>query len=361
MVANEFYDYPPIMRSRGDIQAITITAKRYMINFKTALVSTFFKRQRAYIQTWLDVNHLTQQDQQKGLAYEIQCLINGWKKRPRRPPKKRQKCQRTEIQEPDPMPPQVIDFIEQERQLLGQPADLSDKQLKHDLWRTIRYLHHTLKFYEEYGVGKGFSLAPVARVKSHFMTIDTVVLFELLKNVASALDDNCPLWLLPVLRLSIKDVRKGDPKHPFKDIMWRKTFNLDGLRRRMRFNYQIDTDGISMSSHFVATKKSGVKKLKRRRYRARRRMSSEERVIAIDPGRTNLITAYDTYTGSYKTLSRGGYRQAIGFAVRQKNAVLREAPLHGINQSLSRTSMRTSNRLKMYSYRQVLIRNYEKL
>jgi len=34
----------------------------------------------------------------------------------------------------------------------------------------------------EHGVGHGFSIAPVCQIKRHFMTIDTTVLFEWLKN-----------------------------------------------------------------------------------------------------------------------------------------------------------------------------------
>ena len=354
VVKNEFTDYPDITRCRGDIQAITIAAKRYMANFKTALITPFFKRQRAFIKVWLDANNLDKS------PYEVQCLVNGWKRPTPRPKnsKKRQKKQ------PPPVnldvEPELNAFVEQERELLGKPADLCFVQLGRNYWRTVKYLYHILKYYNEHGVGKGFSLAPVARIKSYFMTVDTTVLFELLKNVASKLGSSCPEWLVPIKTLSCKDVIKGSPEHSFKDVMWRKTFNLDGLRKKMRFNYQVDTDGVSMTSHFVVTKKSRTRRAKRMRYKAKHR-NVVKRVISIDPGRTNLITAYDTYTNSYKTLTRAGYRHAVGFAVRQRRAFLRDLPLHGINQSLSCTSMRTCNRLKMYLFRQVIIRNYKRL
>ena len=86
VVENEFYDYPQVARCRGDIQVVTIAAKRYMTNFKTAVTSKFIDRQRAFITTWLKIHEVDDDVN----AYEIQCRINGWTKQGR--PNKRKKA-----------------------------------------------------------------------------------------------------------------------------------------------------------------------------------------------------------------------------------------------------------------------------
>lgn len=409
---NEFYDYPPIQRNRGDCQAITIAAARYGTNFKTSLLHSFLGRQKSFIGTWLTyqqkkkheehyrkerglnekLDHLrtmlTHTPDKKGLeediekyqeevrrerekhknamrrwkdlsAFEVQCAINGWGQRTKaRRSTKRKRNDADPESEADRTPQEVRDFIERERALLNNPREfeITDRM---DVGMLLRYLFHILNFYREHDVGNGFSLAPVCKIKRHFMTIDTTGLYELLKNVAAEADTKlCPPWLVHLRHVPLKQLFKN-PK--VIDAMWRDTFDLDGLRRRRTFGKQIDTDGVSMVVHFHATCRQRTKHAKRVRQRRQRQTSTSSRVIAIDPGRSNLVTALDSSTSKTKTLTRRDYYHRAGIKRATAKVALWEFELLGVGTSLAKTAIRTTSARLSYEYRQVIIRNYERL
>ena len=138
----------------------------------------------------------------------------------------------------------------------------------------LKYFHRIMSFYDFHQVGKGFSLAPIVQIKSHHLSIDSTVLYEMLKNVYNTLGPSAPEWMSPLASLTCKTMMSSS----FKDEMWRKTFELTGLRRNRRFNNQVDTDGVTMSVHFVFTKKSRTRNRKRRCHKYRFRTS---RVVSI--------------------------------------------------------------------------------
>ena len=406
---NEFYDYPHIQRNRGDCQAITIAAARYSTNFKTSVLHSFLTRQKGFIGTWLaqqqrldkqegelkknlkrlhdDILKMDPYDAKRHLlekkimhheeeiktrremfknrqrqwdevsAFTIQCAINGWKDGSQRPrTRKRKRHRNDEDEAASPIPTQVPAFIAQERALLGNPTDFEITG-KTNLKMLLRYLFHILEFYREHGVGSGFSLAPVCQIKRHFMTIDTTVLYELLKNVATKAESGCPEWLVPVRNKSLKELFQDSS---LVDSLWRTTFNLDGLRRRRKFGRQIDTDGVSMVAHFNVTFRKRDKHTKRLRQRQAAQQASA-RVIAIDPGRSNLVTAFDSANSRITTLTRRAYYHKAGIAKATTKVAQWELPLRGVVASLSKTSIRTSSARLAYEYRQIIVRNYDHL
>jgi transposase len=145
--------------------------------------------------------------------------------------------------------------------------------------------------------------------------------------------------------------------------MWKKTFNLDGLRRRRRFGNQIDTDGVSLVTHFNVKVRARTKHKKRRRYKQRKQQggSSSTRIIAIDPGRNNLVMAFDSATSSTRKLTRKTYYQRAGINKATRKIANCELPLHGVNSKLSKASIRTSSARLSYEYRQTIIKNYDRL
>ena len=89
---------------------------------------------------------------------------------------------------------------------------------------------------------------------------------------------------------------------------------LDGLRRRRTFGHQIDTDGVAMTVHFHVT----IRKRAKHQKRVKQPPHTFKRIVAIDPGRTNLVTALDSSTSKLRTLTCGEYYKnkmlsAIGF------------------------------------------------
>lgn len=410
---NEFHDYPHIQRNRGDCQAITIAAARYGTNFKTSVLHAFLARQKGFISTWLAHQQQLETEEHKNgekelkkklkqqrdtvfkmhpddtkrqhieeeikagedeikrrqqmfknrqrqwkevSAFTIQCAINGWKDGSQRTTRKRRRNGDNEDEALPQTPAQVPVFIDQERALLGNPTDfqITDKT---NVEMLLRYLFHVLEYYREQGVGSGFSIAPVCKIKRHFMTIDTTVLYELLKNVATEAGAACPEWLVPVRSMTLKAFFQNTS---LVDTLWRFTFDLNGLRRRRTFGRQIDTDGVSMVAHFQVTLRQRGKHAKRLRQRQAAQQASA-RVIAIDPGRNNLVTAFDSVTSRITTLTRRAYYQRAGISKATTKVAHWELPLRGIVASFRKTSIRTSSARLAYQYRQVLVRNYDKL
>ena len=349
---NEFYDYPRIQRTRGDCQAITIAAARYGTNLKTSVLHSFLGRQKAFVGTWLQYHELESEELS---AYRVQCLINGWEKPPL-PRKRKRKKDNDKGDEPEELPAKVSAFIEDERKLLGNPTDfvITKKTCAENL---VHYLFHILEFYRVHGVGRGFSIAPVCQIKRHFMTIDTTVLFELLKNVAAKADpESCPEWLTALGKMSLPTFFQE--KHQgLRDAAWNATFNIDGLRRRRTFGHQIDTDGVAMTVHFHVT----IRKRAKHQKRIKQQPHAFRRIVAIDPGRTNLVTALDSSTSKLRTLTRGEYYKKARIHRLQKKTRAWELPLRGVVSAWANTSIRTSSPSLAYAYRQVVVRNYDRL
>ena len=131
-----------------------------MTNFKNSLVFPFDRRQKAYVIRWCGNNNIDESQ-----AYPIRCAINGWK------------CKTEVVLD-------AINFVEEERYLLGieNKAELSYEWLKTHPTDVLKYYFHILSCNEKEEDARKFTLAPVSRIKNHFMTIDTKILYHLTRN-----------------------------------------------------------------------------------------------------------------------------------------------------------------------------------
>lgn len=313
--------FPKIQRNRGDMQAITIACKRYETNFKNSLFVPFFRRQKSYIQTWMRIEGI------QGIhAWSIQNYINGSTTRGLRR-----------------LPCRIQDFIREERKLL--PNKVTEKSLKKNYHSVISYYYHILQYYHATEEGKKFRLAPLCQIKCHFLTIDNTVLREILINVRSKTkqEEDFPSNLSHAI----------DEKNMHDDV-WKTIFNYDGLRRRRRFNHQVDTNGDKVCFHFQVTKKQY--------HRGKRRSRSQERrVISIDPGRANLITAYDEVEEKYHRLTRRQYYKSSGMLKRIKCVTHRNLQMKGVYEAMSKTPTRSAEDKDWYNYQMILTRHYDLL
>jgi hypothetical protein len=104
-----------------------------------------------------------------------------------------------------------------------------------------------------------------------------------------------------------------------KSILNLQGCNYDGLRRTKTFSSRIDTDGTKVCFHFRVTKKViGEKNKAKNTKQKKKRYTRPRRVVAIDPGRVNLIMAYDTSNGKYHRLTRNYYYRACGMKRRTR-------------------------------------------
>lgn len=268
-----FSNFPEIKRNTGDTQAYVYASKQYMTNFKNSLIFTFKNRQKAYLIKWCSVNNITE----KGAYHSIQCAINGWG------------C-RTKV------PEEAGDFVEKQRKMLKDPDGITFTWIGINMELVVKYFYHILMFMEKYEDTRKFNLAPISSIKSHFLTIDTTVLYNLMKNV------------------KLIDMKKTDFM-ALRGEHWESIFNINGLCNKGTFSDIIETDGISACFHFKVPKVD--KKIKNRM------IKKAKRVIAIDPGRSNLIFGVEKLeTGKIKTykLTRSRYYTEAGMKTANRKA-----------------------------------------
>jgi hypothetical protein len=124
--------------------------------------------------------------------------------------------------------------------------------------------------------------------------------------------------------------------------VWDATFHIDDLRQRRTFNRQIDTDGVSMTVRLTVAKNGRGRHQKRLRHKQEKlQPDGGPGIVAIDPGRVNLLTAQDSQTGKTKTLTRGEYNVKGRIKKLNRKTAGWEVPLRDVNSTLSLTSMRT--------------------
>lgn len=133
----------------------------YKTNFNNTLHVPFEVRQEKYIKVCSQVNKL---DLEKPILRKIQFQINGW----------------IPFQSLTPL---IDTFILEERKLLGYPSYVNTDWLKRNPNIVINYYYHILKYYTEKEQGNKFRLAPLCQIKRHFLSIDDVVLKNILINV----------------------------------------------------------------------------------------------------------------------------------------------------------------------------------
>jgi len=301
-----FKNFPVTERYSGDADVYKYSAKKYMTNFKNSLVYPFERRQKSYIFRWCKKNNID-----KNQAYPIRCAINGWK------------C-RTEVIF------DAMNFVEEERNLLGieNKTEVSFEWLKSHPEDVLKYYFHILSCNEFEEDARKFTLAPVSRIKNHFMTIDTGILYHLMKN--------CGLY-----SGEKKDFRISKEKY------FEECFEYKKLCRKRKFSYLLETDGTAVCLHFQSPKlkKSGVTY-----------PINPKRIIAIDPGRCNLMFGVeDSPKGriTYK-LTRSMYYNSSGMTNRNKRTAKWEKDIEKSELKFREKSIKTTNERDW----KVFIRNY---
>ena len=264
-----FSNFPKIDKVAGNTQALKIAGDKLKINFLNSLVCPFDTRQKYLLKAWIAANDLPKESLQA-----IRLAINGW---------------------PAPVPDAARGFIAQQRALLGLTGD----ERRYKGWlekhpqQVIKYYWENLKYLETIEGTRRYSLAPICSFKRHFVSIDTRVLFNLMRN--------CGL------------IDKTVEEPVFRDMAeehFQSLFKIDKLASsKHTFSKTIETDGVTACVHFTCPKKTAATDVNQPRD------YTQERVIAIDPGRVNIVYAEEKLPdGSYKTykLTRGQYYETCG-------------------------------------------------
>ena len=325
-VENEFLDFPTIRRPRGDCQAITIAALRYKTNFINSCIFPFLRRQKSFVQLWCKINNIKDSE---GVLW----AINGWKSTKKK------------------APPQAIRFIAQERKLLQNPKNLTEQSLKILGPKVIlKYYYHILSYYNKVKMGNKFTLAPTCRIKSHFLTFDSTVLYELLKNVRAVL----PREAVPEI------IHQCSSPKDVTDEVWKSVFNFEGLRRKRQFHHQVDTDGVSVCFHFTYTSHKKAQKRKQKTYARKQQHNDRDTFnVAVDPGRVNIAEVFDSRRNTFCRLTRKQYYQESGMTQRFQRKVRRMIDVQHIHKLLCQA--RSISDLDWYKHQMYVSKYWEKL
>jgi hypothetical protein len=245
--------------------------------------------------------------------------------------------------------PEINNIILEHRSVLNiedpiKPKTLSKErkeiQLKNNL-NILKYFIY-LSYYVETMIEKNkdlefkfFNINPISKIKCIYITIDNKVFKSLLKELNII---NCNPQTLD------DDIAK---EH------WKSIFNIP---KEKYFDYNIQTDGISTSIHYLKENPL-IKEPKQFKYDEKK-----HRVVAIDPGRTNLYYGIEKkQDGSIKTycLTRKQLFNDTGYYKRKKKYEKWNEENKEFIQPFTDVTTKGFSIEKFNNYIQVYIQNFE--
>lgn len=239
-----------IKRYTGDRNIYSSGAQIYLTNLKNSLRVPLEQRIKTFLKCYQSVFNLSK-DEKVFMLYKI----FGWKL-----PKDVDEVKKQWI----------LQCIEKHRSLLGLS---DDEQLNKDYLRKsdtieyiLKYYVYLNRFYSLYKL-KTFNIVPICRIKAHYITIDSSVLFGILKDADI--------------------ISQSTSSTSFQSLAmdhWKSILNVVNLKgSNSEFTKTINTDGICICVHFQkprivsTTKNNNIK------------FTNQDRVVAVDPGRVNIF------------------------------------------------------------------------
>lgn len=223
-------------------------AKTYNTVFFNHLKSNFTVYQDRFLRSWCETNGRDY----RSLKWDIINSINRREK---------------PYTGPDE---EVRRLIEEHRTRLGGPDFISDLWICQNVETVVQYFYHLQR-----GLSapecRSFSLAPVHRIKRHYIAISSWTLRELIQRSPGMKD----------LALKSESAFYGRAREMFD-----KFFRLNDKRKRY-FAWRILTDGVYCSILYSIP--DGKKVYADRKLIKRMEKNSKRRTIAFDPGRVNIL------------------------------------------------------------------------
>ena len=230
----------------------------------------------------------------------------------------------------------VNSVVDEHRNILGYNK-ITDLWLKNEInvSRIIRY-YVKLNNFKKLNNYPMFNIVPICRIGSHFMTIDSHVLYGIMKD-------------LKMIKCNSETFINMNKEH------WESFLKINLLHgKNNNFTGTIETDGISLCTHFMRPKNhtSNKKPIK---------IKSTDRVLGLDPGRENIYYAAEKLEdGTFKSfaLTRNHYYQQSGtFRVRQKTETWTESIKDSMIE-LSKVSTKGINLKDHLLYLDIYFKNY---
>jgi hypothetical protein len=194
---------------------------------------------------------------------------------------------------------------------------------------------------------KLYHLAPVCGLRNHFITIDTKILYYLLKSSN-------------LVNVKIEDFYSNSVKY----YHWNKIFKVPKHTNSREFDYMVDTDGVSACFHFEFLVQEFQSKLDYKFEAKDKFMFDNCRVIAIDPGRNNIVYGVERLPdGSDKVykLTRREYYAKTGIKQANLNTEKWNKEIQHITNLLSEIGGKTAKSVHWNQYIQIIKDNYDVL
>lgn len=239
-----------IKRYNGDRNIYSSGAQIYLTNFKNSLVINLETRIKRFLKVFQSIFNLSN-DERVFMLYKI----FGWKLP-------------NDINDVTDKQ-HILHHIDTHRTILnlenGEQINKDYLRKSANLENILKYYVHLNRFYVLYGL-KTFNIVPICRIKSHYITIDSSVLFGILKDV-EFIDKSITGKTFQTLAMDY----------------WQSIIKVNKLAgSNCRFTKTINTDGICMCVHFQRPKvcKNDDDTVQ---------FTKEDRVVAVDPGRVNIF------------------------------------------------------------------------
>ena len=307
-------DYKYSKRHPDDSNIYSFGAKKYITNLSNSLKMNLMNRIKNILNDYQkSINFST--DQRTFLLFKI-C---GWKIN------RRHTFANVDLTD------EMSWIIKTHRLILGLGLDdsIDSKWLKNkeqdSRVKILRYFVFLNREKRRMG-SKLFDIVPIFRIKAHFITIDSCVLYGILSELKI---------LKEVKRTQFKDLA---------DEQWKSVFNIDKITGKGRkFTGTIESDGVSVCVHFKKPK--SIRKVENIETITKKKepiiTDPSKRVIAIDPGRSNIYFAVEKFGEDIKTyrLTRPQYYQESGIykARKQTNRWTQGIQIPLVNMSLVST------------------------
>ena len=297
-------------RQEGDTNTFVQAARQYLTNYKTFLKTTFYKYQKKFLYIWAENNFIPKDE-----IYLLQYMINNWKS----PVLKSPPENHWSVEE------KVTEMVNLHRKILQIEVNTN----VNDIWIGKHYeeiiiYYHLISTYMGESEKKFIPLAPMSKIKRHFITIDTQTLHGIVKE-------------LDIVKCNISDFRESSQVHWQSLFYINKCFTNKNLTDKHSFTGTIQTDGTSICIHFRRPKPTICNPFEKR---------DSDRVIGLDPGRVCPGVAAEILNdGKIKTykLSRQQYYTESGIFKARDNSNKWNLELKDCLETLSAYDTKTPN------------------
>ena len=310
-------------RFKQDTNTLVYATKGYRTNYRTYLQENLDKVQDRFLGYWCSKNDHPEVEEWR-VKLAMKYFINGSSSLP-------------EWME-------TFDFTEAELNEIKRHKTL----LKNNSVFGIKDYEQTLVYFAfcsrklEIWTGKCVTLAPLSQIKSHFITIDKNVFWGILKDTG-------------LITCNFDTFKEFSEDH-YSSVF--KYTNLLTIKQKQiyKFTGTIQTDGISICYHFRRPNLP-LKERKEISY------TKNERVIGLDPGRTNLVYAVEKIGNKYKKykLTKRCYYQESGITEGNKRKDIWNGEIKDALVDLSLTTSKSRKLIDFLDYTRTIQRNYNVL